>query len=48
MNTEGNLQMTSKSMTLDFVLQTLISKQNALISNLVKASLVAQRSWNES
>lgn len=46
MTSKVNLQITSENMTLPFVLQTLITKQSAQISNLVKPSLVAQRSWN--
>lgn len=45
MTSKVNLQMTSESMTLAFVLQRHITKQSAQISNLVKPSLVIQRSW---
>lgn len=39
MTSKVNLQITSENMTLAFVLQTLITKQSAQISNLVKPSL---------
>lgn len=46
MNSKGNLQMTSESMTLAFVLQALIIKQITQVSSLVKSNIVAQRSCN--